>query len=310
MKRRVIHIDEEKCTGCGLCVHACHEGAIGLVGGKARLLRDDYCDGLGDCLPACPENAIEFIEREAAAYDEAAVIAEKMRRAQAEIHASMPAGGCPGSMAKTIAREAEPGAVSESGQAAPAHGVNSASNASSSENPFPAPAGGVSTVVNVPARLSNWPVQIKLAPVNAPYFQGCDLLVAADCTAFAYGAFHEDFLKGRVCLIGCPKLDGVDYTEKLAQIIAENNVRSVRVARMQVPCCGGLEQAVRRAVAIAGSQNSAGAGGAVVGARGAAIGAGGADITGGAVDAVGAVASSIPVQIDVISSDGRIVAVG
>lgn len=296
MKRRVIHIDEEKCTGCGLCVHACHEGAIGLVDGKARLLRDDYCDGLGDCLPACPENAIEFIEREAAAYDEAAVIAEKMRRAQAEIHASMPAGGCPGSMAKTIVREAEPGAASESGQAAPVHVVNGASNASSSENPFPAPAGGVSTVVNVPARLSNWPVQIKLAPVNAPYFQGCDLLVAADCTAFAYGAFHEDFLKGRVCLIGCPKLDGVDYTEKLAQIIAENNVRSVRVARMQVPCCGGLEQAVRRAVAIAGSQNGAGAAGA--------------DITGGAVDAVGAVASNIPVQIDVISSDGRIVAVG
>lgn len=171
------------------------------------------------CLRA-PKMPIEFIEREAAAYDEAAVIAEKMRRAQAEIHASMPAGGCPGSMAKTIVREAEPGAVSESGQAAPAHGVNSASNASSFENPFPAPAGGVSTVVNVPARLSNWPVQIKLAPVNAPYFQGCDLLVAADCTAFAYGAFHEDFLKGRVCLIGCPKLDGVDYTEKLAQIIA------------------------------------------------------------------------------------------
>ena len=247
-------------------------------------------------MPACPENAIEFIEREAAAYDEAAVIAEKMRRAQAETHASMPAGGCPGSMAKMIVREAEPGVVSESGQAAPAHVVNSASNASSSENPFPAPAGGVSTVVNVPARLSNWPVQIKLAPVKAPYFQGCDLLVAADCTAFAYGAFHEDFLKGRVCLIGCPKLDGVDYTEKLAQIIAENNVRSVRVARMQVPCCGGLEQAVRRAVAIAGSQNDAGAAGA--------------DITGGAVDAVGAVASNIPVQIDVISSDGRIVAVG
>lgn len=252
MKRRVIHIDEEKCTGCGLCVHACHEGAIGLVGGKARLLRDDYCDGLGDCLPACPENAIEFIEREAAAYDEVAVIAEKMRRAQAEIHASMPAGGCPGSMAKTIVREVESDTVSESGQAAPAYGVNSASNASSFENPFPAPAGGVSTVVNVPARLSNWPVQIKLAPANAPYFQGCDLLVAADCTAFAYGAFHEDFLKGRVCLIGCPKLDGVDYTEKLAQIIAENNVRSVRVARMQVPCCGGLEHAAVNALKASG----------------------------------------------------------
>ena len=294
MKRRVIHIDEEKCTGCGLCVHACHEGAIGLVGGKARLLRDDYCDGLGDCLPACPEDAIEFIEREAAAYDEAAVIAEKMRRAQAEIHASMPAGGCPGSMAKAIVREGEPSVASGSGQAAPAYGENSASNALSAEGPFPAPVGGVSAVVNVPARLSNWPIQIKLAPVNAPYFQGCDLLVAADCTAFAYGAFHEDFLKGRVCLIGCPKLDGVDYTEKLAQIIAANNVRSVRVARMQVPCCGGLEQAARRAVAIASSQSGSGNGGAV-GSGSVASGVAGA--------------ADIPVQIDVISSDGRIVAV-
>ena len=293
MKRRVIHIDEEKCTGCGLCVHACHEGAIGLVGGKARLLRDDYCDGLGDCLPACPEDAIEFIEREAAAYDEAAVIAEKMRRAQAEIHANMPAGGCPGSMAKAIVREAEPSVASGSGQAAPVH-ENGASNAPSAENPFPAPVGGVSTVVNVPAHLSNWPIQIKLAPVNAPYFQGCDLLVAADCTAFAYGAFHEDFLKGRVCLIGCPKLDGVDYTEKLAQIIAANNVRSVRVARMQVPCCGGLEQAVRRAVAIASSQSGFGNGGAV----------GSGSVASGVAGATG-----IPVQIDVISSDGRIVAV-
>ena len=177
-------------------MHACHEGAIGLVGGKARLLRDDYCDGLGDCLPACPENAIEFIEREAAAYDEAAVIAEKMRRAQAEIHASMPAGGCPGSMAKTIVHEAGPDAVSESGQAAPAHGVNSASNASSFENPFPAPAGGVSTVVNVPARLSNWPVE-KARALQCPYFQGCDLLVAAHRTAFADGAFHERLLEAR-----------------------------------------------------------------------------------------------------------------
>ena len=283
MKRRVIHIDEEKCTGCGLCVHACHEGAIGLVGGKARLLRDDYCDGLGDCLPACPEDAIEFIEREAAAYDEAA-----------EIHANMPAGGCPGSMAKAIVREGEPSVASGSGQAVPAHGESSASNAPSAENPFPAPVGGVSTVVNVPARLSNWPIQIKLAPVNAPYFQGCDLLVAADCTAFAYGAFHEDFLKGRVCLIGCPKLDGVDYAEKLAQIIAANNVRSVRVARMQVPCCGGLEQAARRAVAIAGSQSGSDNGGAV----------GSGSVASGVAGAAG-----IPVQIDVISSDGRIVAV-
>ena len=155
----------------------------------------------------------------------------------------------------------------------------------------------------MPSQLRNWPVQIKLAPTQAPYFQGANLLIAADCCAFSYGNFHSDFIRNKVCLIGCPKLDGVDYTEKLAQIIAENNVRSVRVARMQVPCCGGLEQAVRRAVAIAGSQNGAGTAGAVVGA-------GGVDITGGAVDAVGAVASNIPVQIDVISSDGRIVAVG
>ncbi len=357
MKRRVIHIDEEKCTGCGLCVHACHEGAIGLVGGKARLLRDDYCDGLGDCLPACSEDAIEFIEREAAAYDEAAVIAEKMRRAQAEIHASMPAGGCPGSMAKTIVRDTESGAGagmgtnagSNEGAAAsmPAStiaNVGAYSSASAGAGAAVNAGGGMhtnsganaafaaSSAVRVPARLSNWPVQIKLAPVNAPYFQGCDLLVAADCTAFAYGAFHEDFLKDRVCLIGCPKLDGVDYTEKLAEIIAANNVRSVRVARMQVPCCGGLEQAVRRAVAIAGSQIgvgaaddavvAAGAGGTVGGAVDAAgaVGAGGAVDNGGRTDsagnavgaggAVGHTTSSIPVQIDVISSDGRIVAVG
>ncbi len=246
MKRRVIHIDEEKCTGCGLCVHACHEGAIGLVNGKACLMRDDYCDGLGDCLPACPEDAIRFVEREAAAYDEAAVIAEKMRRAKADIHASMPAGGCPGSMAKAIVHEEASGAASND-----------------------------PTASEIPSRLGNWPIQIKLAPANAPYFQGCDMLVAADCTAFAYGAFHEDFLKGRVCLIGCPKLDGVDYTEKLAEVFTANNVRSVRVARMQVPCCGGIEQAVRRAA-----------------------------------DAAGANGANIPVQVDVISSDGKIVAVG
>lgn len=285
MKRRVIHIDEEKCTGCGLCVHACHEGAIGLVDGKARLMRDDYCDGLGDCLPACPEDAIRFVEREAAAYDEAAVIAEKMRRAQAEIHASMPAGGCPGSMAKSIVRDGVSGARHSSDDGFPATaqaaaGIDIApatcdADAASFAGMFVAPTGGVCATVPVPARLSNWPVQIKLAPTNAPYFQGCDLLVAADCTAFAYGAFHEDFLKGRVCLIGCPKLDGVDYTEKLAEIIAANNVRSVRVARMQVPCCGGIEQAARRAVSVANAKGA-----------------------------------NIPVQVDVISSDGRIVAVG
>ena len=261
MIRRIITIDEEKCSGCGLCASACHEGAIGMVNGKAKLLHEHYCDGLGDCLPACPENAISFEEREAPAYDEAAVLAAKAAKKE-----PLPCG-CPGTVCQTIEHD-EP--VSE---------------------------------VSMPGQLSNFPVQIKLVAPNAPYFDGADLLIAADCTAYAYGSFHKDFIRGKVTLIGCPKLDGVDYTEKLAQIIAENNVRSVRVARMQVPCCGGLEQAVRRAVAIAGSQNGAGAAGAVVGA-------GGADITGGAVDAVGAVASSIPVQIDVISSDGHIVAVG
>lgn len=198
MIRKIIRIDEEKCTGCGLCATACHEGAIGMVNGKAKLLRENYCDGFGDCLPACPAGAISFEEREAPAYDENAVLKSK------------PSVG----------------------------------------------------------RLSQWPVQIKLVPVTAPFFKDADLLIAATCSAFAYGAFHEHFIKGRVTLVGCPKLDGVDYADKLSQIFASNDIKSIRLARMQVPCCGGLESAVKRAVAASGKD--------------------------------------IPVSVSIISSDGRI----
>ena len=207
MLRKIIRIDEEKCNGCGACARACHEGAIAMVNGKARLVREDYCDGLGDCLPACPTNAISFEVREAAAYDEAAVRAAKA----AAPHA------CPGSRPAAFVREARPASAG-----------------------------------NVPSQLSQWPVQIKLAPVNAPWFSGADLLIAADCTAFAYGNFHADFIRGRVTLLGCPKLDAVDYAEKLAQIFSANDIRSITVARMEVPCCGGLESAVRRALEMSG----------------------------------------------------------
>ena len=206
MIRKIIRIDEEKCNGCGACVQACHEGAIGMVGGKAKLLREDYCDGLGDCLPACPAGAITFEEREAAAYDEDAV-----RRAKETLPC-----GCPGTAARTMKRKA------------------------------------AASSLRVQSCLSQWPVQIKLLPVNAPYFDGADLLIAADCTAYAYGNFHADFISGRVTLIGCPKLDAVDYSEKLSAIIASNDIRSITVTRMEVPCCGGLELAVRKAVEASG----------------------------------------------------------
>ena len=212
MIRRIIRIDEEKCNGCGACATACHEGAIGMVNGKARLLREDYCDGLGDCLPACPTGAITFEEREAPAYDEAAVL-----RAKEEKKESLPCG-CPGSMARAIQRQ-----EACSAPAAPVH-----------------------------SQLGNWPVQIKLAPVNAPYFSGAHLLVAADCTAYAYADLHRDFIRGRVTLIGCPKLDAVDYAEKLTAILSNNDIRSVTVVRMEVPCCGGIEMAVKRALQQSG----------------------------------------------------------
>lgn len=210
MKRRIIQIDEEKCNGCGACAKACHEGAIGMVDGKAKLLRDDYCDGLGDCLPACPMDAIHFVEREAAAYNEAAVLAAKAHKAA---HT-----GCPGARMRQMHHEGD------------------------------APA----TAQKRPSRLSQWPCQIKLAPVNAPYFDGCELLIAADCTAYAYAAFHERFIKGHITLVGCPKLDSVDYSEKLTEIIRENDIRSVTIVRMEVPCCGGLEHAAKTALQNSG----------------------------------------------------------
>ena len=210
--RKIIVIDEEKCNGCGLCAAACHEGAIGMVNGKARLLREDYCDGLGDCLPACPAGAISFEEREAAPYDAAAVAAAKAGAAHAH-----PAGGCPSAAARTL-------------------------------RPGSAPAGEA----RMESQLVNWPVQIQLLPLRAPYLQGADVLIAADCTAFAYANLHADFLRGRVTLIGCPKLDGVDYAEKLAQVFLQNEIRSVTVLRMEVPCCGGLAAAVQRALAASG----------------------------------------------------------
>ena len=209
MIRKIIKIDEEKCVGCGLCASACHEGAIEMIDGKAKLTREDYCDGLGDCLPACPVGAIRFEEREAPAYDEAAVLAAKANKEER----------CPGAAAKSIVRE---------------------------ELRVSAPA--------MESQLRNWPVQIKLAPVKAPYFDGAKLLVAADCAAYAYGDFHREFMRGRVALIGCPKLDGVDYAEKLTAILAHNDIKSVTVARMEVPCCGGLEHAVRRALSDCGKQ--------------------------------------------------------
>ena len=213
MIRKIIQIDEAVCNGCGACAAACHEGAIGIVDGKAKLLRDDYCDGLGDCLPACPMDAIHFVEREAAAYDAAAVQAN-MRKKQAQ---SEPAhtGGCPGSRMRSIRRE---------------------------EDAQP------QTAAPQPSQLGQWPCQIKLVPVNAPYFQGAKLLIAADCTAYAYANMHSEFMKGKITLIGCPKLDAVDYTDKLTQIIRGNDIQSVTIVRMEVPCCGGLEYAVRTAL--------------------------------------------------------------
>ena len=248
MIRQVIHIDEEKCNGCGICANACHEGAIDIVDGKAKLVRENFCDGFGDCLPGCPMGAITFETREAPAYDEAAVLASKaakdaaaqaaaktpevsedlktaflakLKRLSPEEHQKAQSRGCPGSAMRTLKQS----------QAAD----KPASPASST-----------------PSQLANWPPQIKLAPITAPYFAGADLLVAADCTAYTYAAFHEDFMKGRTTLIGCPKLDAIDYSEKLTAILRDNDIRSITLTRMEVPCCGGMERALRTAIAASG----------------------------------------------------------
>ncbi len=214
MIRKIIKIDEEKCNGCGACAAACHEGAIEMVNGKAKLTREDYCDGLGDCLPACPTNAISFEEREAPAYDEAAVLAAKANKTAGTLPC-----GCPGTNAKAIRREATEASI----PATPAQ-----------------------------SQLSQWPVQIKLVPVNAPYFAGANLLIAADCTAYAYGNFHQEFIRNHVTLIGCPKLDEGDYAEKLTAIIQSNDIKSVTIVRMEVPCCGGIENAAKTALKASG----------------------------------------------------------
>lgn len=220
MHRKIIQIDRDKCTGCGLCIDACQEGALQLIDGKARLVSDAYCDGLGACLPQCPADAIAIVEREAAEFDEAAVAAARHGSLPAP---AKPACGCPGALARSLART--PAAVAPD-SAAPA-----------------APAA---------SELRQWPCQIKLVPVNAPWLQDADLLVAADCAAFARASVHRDFMAGKVTLIGCPKLDGVDYAEKLGAILQANPIRSVTVLRMEVPCCGGLADAARRALAASG----------------------------------------------------------
>ncbi len=214
MIRKIIEIDEQLCNGCGLCVKACHEGAIGLVGGKAKLLKDDYCDGLGNCLPVCPTGAITFVEREAAAFDEEAVKASMAKAAPAP---ALLACGCPGTNAKKLERRpAEPAPSAEK--------------------------------TPEDSQLNQWPVQLKLVPVNAAYFDGAHLLIAADCAAYAHGSFHNRFMRGRITLIGCPKLDSGDYTEKLTAILSQNNIKSVTVVRMEVPCCAGIAHAAVEAL--------------------------------------------------------------
>ena len=261
MIRKIIHIDEEKCNGCGICANACHEGAIDIIDGKAKLMRENFCDGFGDCLPGCPTGAITFEEREAPAYDEAAVKAaqqkkqigtralpahemedgqmtteeimkienEEERRAAMMKHlqegGSMTHGGCPGSRAMQMKRTEESSRQEEAEK----------------------------TMVSKPvSRLNQWPCQIKLLPTRAPFYDGAKLLIAADCTAYAYANMHEDFMKGKITLIGCPKLDDIDYSEKLTEIIANNDIKSVTIVRMEVPCCGGLQRAAENALKSSG----------------------------------------------------------
>lgn len=273
MLRKIITIDQDLCNGCGACVTACHEGAIGMKDGKAVLLRDDYCDGLGDCLPVCPTNAISFEEREALAYDEDAVLANMRQKGVSPgvspcASSGTPAGGsCPGSAMRELKPQPAhpqalrpmgcPGSAAREIQPAGCPGSMARTlSAPSSSPPSTSSSGGAkpggSGEANNASSLRQWPVQIKLVPANAPYFTGGDVLVAADCTAFAHGGFHRSFMEGKVTLIGCPKLDEGDYADKLAAIFTRNDIRSVTVTRMSVPCCGGMERAVKTALERSG----------------------------------------------------------
>jgi len=228
MLRQIIHIDEEKCNGCGICANACHEGAIDMVDGKAKLVREHFCDGFGDCLPACPTGAITFEQREAPAYDEAAVKESRRKKEEEKMMMNHAGSGCPGSRMMSLKQNEE------------ANTEETAVHAEAPANYKPV------------SRLTQWPVQLKLLPTEAPFYDGAKLLIAADCTAYAYANMHEDFMKGKVTLIGCPKLDAIDYTEKLTEIISNNDIKSVTIVRMEVPCCGGLQRAAENALKASG----------------------------------------------------------
>ncbi|MCQ2508256.1 MAG: 4Fe-4S binding protein [Dorea sp.] len=269
MVRKIVHIDQERCNGCGACANACHEQAIVMINGKANLIKDDFCDGLGDCLPVCPVNAITIEEREAVEYDEEAVkrhisINNFIKEMNAKVPDAKPAGGCPGSAARDMRKKrsgvtqgvvnTSVGMVASAGANTPVMpklvpSISELENQKTTATVSTADFEIHYTPVN---QLQNWPVQIKLAPVKADYFEGAHLLIAADCTAYAYANFHQKFIKNRITLIGCPKLDSVDYTEKLTQIISRNNVKSVTIVRMEVPCCGGLEKACIAALQASG----------------------------------------------------------